>query len=366
MQIAFTAVLAAGIAAGWQWFSGFEGETKPERGMARQSSATLVLVEALDLAEDRVEVRSIGTGQALRSAAIYPKVAGEVVERHFEPGQRVAKRAPLIRLDDKHEQLAVRLAEVAEKEARRQVARLEKLASSGTVTTVRLEEAQAGLESAGLRLAQATAALEDRTVFSPFDGVIGLTEIDIGDRVTEDTAIAILDDRSFVLVEFDVPEQYATRIKPGDAVAVRPWSTPEQEVRGTIASTDSRINATTRSLRVKARIPNPNDTIRPGTSFEVRLAFTGRSYPSVREVAVLWSRDGAYLWRVAGGRAKKVHVAVVRRDGGRVLVDGPLSAGDLIVVEGVQGLRDGQPVEPAPYEDGRADAAGHGPSPGVS
>jgi len=62
-------------------------------------------------------------------------------------------------------------------------------------------------------------------------------------------------------------------------------------------------------------------------------------------VAILWSRDGAYLWRVVDDRAEKVFVKMIRRQRGRLLVDGALEAGDLIVVEGVQGLRDGQLVE---------------------
>jgi multidrug efflux pump subunit AcrA (membrane-fusion protein) len=59
----------------------------------------------------------------------------------------------------------------------------------------------------------------------------------------------------------------------------------------------------------------------------------------------LWSRDGAYVWRVENGKAKKVFVKVVRRDKGRVLVDGPLNEGDGIVIEGVQGLRPGQKIK---------------------
>ena len=122
---------------------------------------------------------------------------------------------------------------------------------------------------------------------------------------------------------------------------------------------DSRIDAASRTLRVRARIPNPDDAIRPGTSFEVELAFTGRRYPIVREVAVLWSRDGAYLWRANTKKAEKVFVKLVRRDGGRILVDGPLKAGDLVVVEGVQGLRAGQKLDPRPF--GLDDPAGSPP-----
>jgi RND family efflux transporter MFP subunit len=166
--------------------------------------------------------------------------------------------------------------------------------------------------------------------------------------------IATLDDRSTILVDFNVPEDYAARLKVGDPVTVRPWSMPDRVITGTISATGSRIDPTSRSLRVRASIPNPDHSIRPGTSFEVELTFVGRAYPKVREVAVLWSRDGAYLWRAKDGKAEKVFVKLVRRDRGQLLVDGDLRVGDLIVVEGVQGLRQGQSLDPVPYEPGAA------------
>lgn len=354
-QITVTALLAVLLAAGWFWLAGSQdGAQSSQSPHTRQaphsnSAATLVLTEAIELAEDKVVVRAIGTGEALKSASIHPAVAGEVVEVAFKAGQRVHKGMALLRLDDKHQRLAVRLAEVAVKEAKRQFKRLEQLAPSGAASQARLETTQTDLESAALRLAQAKADLGDRTLYAPFDGIIGLTGIERGDRVTEDTLIATLDDRSAILVEFNLPEEYAGRIKVGDPVSLQPWTMQDTRMQGKVFELGSRINPVTRSLKLKARISDPDDTIRPGTSFEVRLAFKGRSFPTVREVAVLWSRDGAYVWRVNENRIEKVFVKIVRRDRGRILVDGPLKTGDLIVVEGVQGLRVGQSVKPRPY-----------------
>ena len=356
-QIGIILLLGLALAGGWIWLSGWSDPAESRESAGPAGVGTQVVVEALNLAEDRVTLRAVGTGEALRSAALHPAVAGEVVEVLFEAEQKVVQGQPLLRLDDKHERLAVRLAEVAEKEAQRQVTRYEKLAPSGTVSTVALEAAQAELESASLRLAQARANLSDRTLFAPFDGVIGLTEVDPGDRVTDETMIATLDDRSYIQIRFTVPEEYAERLAVGDTIAVRPWTQQELELQGTVSATDSRIDPVTRALRVKARIANPDDKIRPGTSFDVRLDFKGKAYPSVREVAVLWSLDGAYRWRVSDGRAEKVFVKMMRRDQGRVLVEGPLRAGDLIVVEGVQGLREGQLLDPRGFDGDKIGAA---------
>lgn len=345
LQFVTVALLAAILAGGWWWFAGGGsggGNTK------KAEPATPVLVEALELAANRITVRAIGTGRALRSAAIHPAVSGEVVEVAFKAEQRVKKGQALLRLDAEHQRLALRLTEVAAKEAGRRLKRLEKLAPSGAASRARLESAQSDLESARLRLAQAKADLADRTVYAPFDGVVGLTELDRGDRVSVSTAVTTLDDRSSILVEFTVPEDYAAGLRLGDAVTVKPWSLPGREIEGIATALGSRIDKATRSLAVRAKIPNGDDAIRPGSSFEVQFGFTGARFPRVREVAVSWSRDGAYLWRVAGGKAEKVFVKLVRRERGRLLVDGPLKQGDLIVVEGVQGLRPGQGVKTAP------------------
>ncbi|MBL6953261.1 MAG: efflux RND transporter periplasmic adaptor subunit [Alphaproteobacteria bacterium] len=351
LQFLIVALLAAALAAGWWSLDNWKGDGGGQK-KATTSSQTLVLVEAIELTDDHISLRVVGTGKAIRSAALHPAVAGEVREIAFKAEQRVKKGQPLIRLDDKHQRLKVQLAEVAVTETNRQMQRMQRLAPSGHAARARLDTAQAELNTARLHLEQANAELRDRTIFAPFTGVIGMTDLNRGDRVTEDTMAVTLDDRATILVEFSVPETYAGKIKVADTVIVRPWSASEGDIEGKITALASRIDRATRSLRVRAEIANINDRIRPGGSIEVRLSFTGKAYPIVREVAVLWSRDGAYVWRVVDGKADKVFVTLVRRDKGRVLVDGPLRPGELIVVEGVQGLRLGQKVKTAPFKAG--------------
>lgn len=357
LQVVWLSVIGAVVAGGWWWFSEQESAAARDKEKPRRSSATLVLVEPIVLSTDTRIVRAIGTGRALQSANLYPSVSGEVVDVNFEAEQKVKAGQALISLDNEDQRLAVKLAQVAVSEADRQVQRLQKLAPSGTVAQTRLDTAVYELDSAKLRLAQARVALKDRTVFAPFDGVIGLSDIDRGDRVTPDTLIATLDDRSSLFVEFSVSEDAAARIRQGSLISMTAWTLPDREFTGIVAAMGSRIDPVSRTLRIRAQLANPDDEVRPGTSFAVNIKINGPSYPTVREVAVLWSRDGAYVWRVTDGRAEKVYVNVVRRETGRVLLDGGLSKGDVIVIEGVQGLRPHQKVKPAPYGKGQATRA---------
>lgn len=345
-QFAITIALAAALGAGWLWLAGGQEAAGSKETKSRRGGATLVMVENLTLATDRTLVRAVGTGTALNSAALHPSASGEVVSVGFKAEQRVKKGDVLLRLDDDHQRLAVRLAEVALRKARRDAARVEKLATSGHASRISLDTARTDLEAAIVRHAQAKAELEDRAVVAPFSGVIGLTDISVGDRVGAETMIATLDERSRLLVDFNLPEDFAARLRVGGNVTVRPSTDPDRKISGTITAMGSRIDEASRTLRIRAEIPNPDGLIRPGTSFAVEIAFIGRAFPNVREVAVLWSRDGAYLWRAKNGKAEKVFVKLVSRDKGRILVDGALSPGDLVVVEGVQGLRIGQRLRP--------------------
>ena len=348
-QIGLTVVIGGLVSGGWFWLGPAEDDKGARDAGPRRGGATSVLVQKVTFAEDRMVVRAVGTGTAQNSAILHPSVSGEVVAVLFRAEQRVKKGDVLVRLDDDHQRLAVRLAAVALQKARRDAARVSKLAKSGHASRISLDTAQTDLETATVRHAQAKADLSDRVVVAPFTGVIGLTDISPGDRVTENTPIATLDERSTILVDFNLTEDHAARIRVGDRIIVHPSNAPDREVTGRVSAMGSRIDEASRTLRVRATIPNPDDTIRPGTSFSVELAFTGKSYPSVREVAVLWSRDGAYLWRARAGKAEKVFVRLIRRDAGRILVDGKLNVGDAVVVQGVQGLRVGQRLNPKPF-----------------
>jgi RND family efflux transporter MFP subunit len=342
VQLASLLVIAAFVAGGWSWFS--DQNSGAEAKKRRGGGVRLAIIEPVTLSTDSYTIRAIGTGKALQSARLYPSVSGEVVSVAFKAQQTVKTGQALLRLDNEDQKLAVRLASIEVEEASRQARRLETL-KSGVVARARLETARATLDSARVRLARAKTTLKDRTVFAPFTGVIGLSDVHKGDRVTPDSLIATLDDRSALLVEFLVSEDAVARIKLGDAVALSAWALPDRVFEGTVAAMGSRIDPESRTLKIRASLPNPDAALRPGASFAAAIKIKGARLPSIREVAVLWSRDGAFVWRVKEGVAEKVFVKVVRREDGNVLVDGLLAEGDRIVVEGVQGLRPGQKVK---------------------
>lgn len=344
-QLIVPAVLAVLAAGGWWLWSNVNG-TDAQNADAKGGRAVPVIVETLNPVAASTPVEAVGTGTALRSIDVFPAVAGRVTEVAFTAGQTVAEGDVLLRLDAEAENLAVKLAEVEIQRARQLLNRYTKAAPTGGVPASDLDAARTDLDRVQIQLDQAIVALADRTISAPFPGTVGLPQVDPGDRVSSATLITTLDDRSQILVSFTVPEIHAGRIVPGMPIALTAWSLPDQTFVGVIDSAASRIDPQSRSLTVRARVPNDGDLLRPGMSFGVRFDVPGYPYPAVNEVAVMWGKGGAYVWRVgADDSAEKIAVRIVRRDGPRVLIDGPVNKGDRIVVEGVQSLRPGVTVK---------------------
>lgn len=315
----------------------------PSREVERETGVP-VIVAPVRAARDDLVLEAVGTGRAQRSVALRSETQGKVVEMPLTPGGRYARGDLLLRLDDRDQRLAVALAETRLAEAERVLSRFQRLEDAGTAAVARLDETRTAAEIARIELEAARAALEDRVLRAPFDGVAGLSEIEVGDWVDSDVDIASLDDRSVLLVGFDVPEALLARVRPGTAVTATTPAAPGRQFEGTVTAIDSRIAADSRTARVRVAIPNPEDRLRPGASFSVRLELPGETYPIVPELALQFAQGSLHVWRIEDTGAQRVEVRLVRRRAGEVLVEGALDGGDLVVIEGTQRLSPGEAV----------------------
>ena len=310
------------------------------------STAVPAVVEPVRLEPLRMRVEAVGTARARRSVSLYPEAAGEVVAVNFQPGDPVEQGDVLLALDSRDEKLALELAELRLADARRMLERYTTANSSVelTVPETTIDTARTTLESARIERDRAQIALDRRFVTAPFDGYVGITDIDPGDRIEPTTEITTIDDRSLLLVSFEVPEAYVGRLSAGDPVRIEVWNDERTRASGTVVAIGSRVDPASRAFTARAEVPNGDDRLRPGMSFRVRLDLTGAAYPAVPEVAVQWGADGAYVWTVENERARRVPASLVQRQQGRVLIDAELPAGAPVVGEGVQSMRKGIPV----------------------
>ncbi|MEZ5702235.1 MAG: efflux RND transporter periplasmic adaptor subunit [Burkholderiaceae bacterium] len=142
-----------------------------------------------------------------------------------------------------------------------------------------------------------------------------------------------------------IPETYLARVGVGQAVQASNPAHPGRRFEGTVAQIDNRVDPVTRQIKVRAVLPNADDVLRSGMSFQVAMALSGAARLSVPELALQWGREGSFVWVVRDGKALQVAARAVQRQDGRVLVDGGLTLKDQVVVEGVQRLRQGRPVK---------------------
>lgn len=309
--------------------------------------AALVVTAPVATATINDRLQAIGNGRANATVTVTPYTSGRLTEFLVQSGAFVEKGATIARLDSDTEEIALERARIARDDAEAKVERLRALRASNTASAVQLTEAELSLRNAELSVHDAQVALERRSVVAPISGTVGILPIEAGNYVTSQSAIATIDDRSSILVDFWVPERFAAAVKIGAELSARSLANSKDSYTGFVSAVDNRIDQKSRTLWVQAKIANPADSLRAGMSFQVTMQFPGDTYPSVSPLAIQWGADGAFIWMVENGKTKRVPVRIIQRNTNDVLIDAPIASGDIVVTEGVQSVREGGDVRVA-------------------
>jgi len=318
------------------------GRGQGQGGRGQGGGAPLVVTQPVDTAVVNDRLNAIGSGEAILSVSVTPLATGNLTEVLVKSGDLIEKGQVIARLDSDEQKIAAAQAKVALDSASEKVERNRKLGNAVSVAVLR--EAEFVMQAAELALQTAELDLKRRDIAAPSGGIVGIITAHPGDYVTTSTPIAVVDDRSQILVDFWVPERFSTKISVGQDISATAIALPTSELSGVIDAIDNRVDQASRTLRVRARIDNPDDTLRAGMSFSVSVRFPGDHYPTVNPLSIQWSADGSYVWRIAAEKSQKVPVKIIQRNSDKVLVDAELAKGDAVVMEGVQRLRDGGAV----------------------
>ena len=294
-------------------------------------------------------ISAIGTSRALNSVTVFPESDGMVTEINFDANASVKAGDVLMALDARDEQLALQLTKVRLADAQRLLNRYASVNQrSSNIPESEVDAAKLALEAARIGVDTAEVTLARRFIRAPFDGHVGITDIDVGDRVDANTMITTIDDRTTLLVNFSVPESFISEVTQGMTVSARLWESAQPAIQARVVAIDSRVNPTSRAFVTQASIDNTNDRLRPGMAFEMSLALSRGDYLAVPDVSVQWGADGAYLWIAAPGdgdtpikKAERVEIQIIKRLGSALLIEADIDVGTLIVAEGVQSVRQG-------------------------
>jgi len=311
------------------------------------SLAGPVPVEVIELKPQRVveELQAVGTLRSNQSVVLRPEVTGRVATIGFRDGQFVKQGQLLIGLD-----AALNEAEVAQAKAELELAnanlkRTADLASKSFVSSSAQDTAESNVTVLAAKLQLAQARLAKMRIVAPFDGVVGLRAVSIGDVVKDGTDLVNIEDVRSLKVDFRLPERIFTQLKVGQPVEVTTDAVPGSRYSGRVDAINPRIDPAGRSLEVRAALPNADGRMRPGMFARVRVTVGDRAGAlMVPEEAIVPQGDSFFVFRVVDDRAQRVPVRLgVRRDGRVELMDN-VKPNDRIVTAGVRVQRDGQPV----------------------
>ena len=315
--------------------------------------ATIVVMDRVAPVEWRDSIEALGTARANESVTLTAKVSETVRKVAFDSGDIVRAGDVIVDLSSGAQLAGLEEARAAYQEAERQLARGQELAQTKIISESQLDTQRSTRDAAKARMDVVRAQLSDRVITAPFDGILGLRRVSPGSLVTPGTAIATLDDISVIKLDFTVPERYLAVLEKGQDVAARSETYPARTFSGKVASVDSRVDPITRSVTVRAEIPNPERQLRPGMLLSVQLFQSPREAIVVPEIAVIQVGTDAFVYRVSQDRtAERARVTLGARRRGEVEVVSGLAAGDTIVTEGAVKLREGARVTAAPAAAG--------------
>ena len=344
----FVAVAAIGVVAvGLHFGSRFLHAEKPATEEAKQLTPVYVTAVTMGRVYDSVE--ALGTANSTESVDITANVTDLLREIRFADGQTVKKGDVIAVLEQR--ELAAQLAasKARMEQEKRELARLEGLVRDRAVPRQDYDQRLTSLEVTQREMEEIEARIAYRNIVAPFDGTVGVRRISVGALVQPGEVITTLDDISSIKLDFTVPSAFLSTIAPGVPVEAEVDALAGRVFRGKIESVSTRIDPVTRSVLVRAVLPNPDAQLRPGLLMRVRLIKREREALIVPEESVLQRQQSHFILVVTPDENKieERQISVGARLPGRAEVTRGLEAGERIVVRGMNRARVGETVNVA-------------------
>lgn len=295
---------------------------------------------------DRVE--ALGTLRANEVVRVTVNVAEVVSAVRFEGGQRVKKGQVLVEMENQEEKALLQEAQYTVDEALSQLNRFRAVAERGDASQSLLDEKQRDYYVARARLEAIKSRLQDRIVEAPFDGVVGLRNVSNGAFLAPgDVITTVIDDRRMKL-DFSVPSVFVSAIRKGVSIVATSRAFPDQQFNGTIEVVDNQIDPVSRSVTVRAHLPNDNGMLKPGLLMEVELLIRRREALILPEEALFQQGTDHFVFVVvdaeSGLIALKRQVEIGSRWLGKVEVLRGIELGDRVVTDGTLKVRSGDRI----------------------
>ncbi len=321
-----------------------EGSAQGPRGGPGSGGPAAVTV---DVAAPRPLVDGVtttGTLLANEEVELVGETTGRVTQVLFREGAPVRAGQLLVKVNDAElrarRQSVRQRMQLAETSAGRYAA----LLAGGGVSQEEFDGIRNQVGVLRAEMEQIDAQIAQTEIRAPFSGTVGLGGVSVGGYLSPQTPVATLQQTDPIKLDFDVPERLGNQVRPGDAVVFRVEGS-ERAYRATVYALEPGIDPATRTLRARARGPNPNGQLLPGSFAQVELIL--QEIPDallVPSSALVPSADRTIVYVVRGGKAEPRPVETGIRTDERVQIVSGVAPGDSVIATGTQAVRPGGAV----------------------
>jgi membrane fusion protein, multidrug efflux system len=315
-------------------------DAKPQGPMAMP--VEVVTVETGTVTRD---ITAVGSMRANESVIIRPEIAGRIQAIHFSEGESVTQGAELVTLDATEFRAQLAETTATGKLNELNFRRAQEMQAKNLLSRQSYDEAQAKLAESRAQQNVVEARLAKTKLFAPFAGVLGLRQVSPGDYIKEGQDIVNLEDIASLKLDFRVPETYLAEIKLDQEINIEVDAYTGRIFSGKVYAIDPRIDVQTRTVLLRAHIPNDDLLLRPGMFARVNLVLEQRTAALlIPEEALVPKGEEHFVYRIVEGKALQSKVKTGQRRNGKVEVLEGLSSGDTVVTAGQTKLHDGVPV----------------------
>lgn len=300
-----------------------------------------------------------GTLLANEEVEIVSELAGRVQALNFNEGGGVAAGQVLVRINDDELQAQLRKAEANLKLAQDDEARKSQLLAVKGISQEQYDAAVTQMAALQADVDDLRARVAKCTIRAPFAGTVGLRMVSEGGYVAPNTRIATLRQTDPIKLEFAVPERHGRELRAGTAVDFF-LEGDTARYSAEVYAVDPSVDATTRTVKVRARTRNHGSRLLPGAfaKVDVRLERMNDALVVPAE-ALVPDIQGQKVLLMKGGKAVSARVQTGIRTAEEVQLTSGVQPGDTVIVSGLLALKDGasvQPIRNAP-EPAKADTA---------
>lgn len=297
----------------------------------------------------RSSISAVGTILADASAELRAELPGQVLQLHFEDGQRVSKGDPLFTIEATVLEAEVNEARANVEQREAAYKRAQELIADRLVSATEFDTARADYNVGVARLLSSEARLSKAVIRSPFDGTVGLRRINIGDYATTGQVMVDVVRLDPLRVDFSAPETLLAQLQPGLTINVSVGAYPNETFEGVITAISPQIEVTGRSVTIRARLPNKELKLRPGLFAQVSVTLEVKPDALMVPEQAIWPiGQDKTVFVVEDGKAMQKTVTLGQRQDGMVEIVAGLSSGDEVVTAGQMKIFDGADVKTIP------------------